>query len=233
MGSGIISYKYEKCKKFKDYNMRADAELGTRSAILRGNWRDGTPIEKKDANEEDSEEEQISSCSRFTKEANDRQFDGHNASSYDLLGVWQPPLPGKTVIDRRLEFAQSTVSKIGVLQFGIRAVRPYKAWGWTDYALLHTLCVCVLSPRALGYLCDTSMYECLQMSGRKRGNRRVTLASPTSNGGQPDLVNAYADIAAAIREFTAAIRESNAARDRERQHNGNGDHKGDDSTTGN
>ncbi|MED6180445.1 hypothetical protein PIB30_010375 [Stylosanthes scabra] len=76
--------------------------------------------------------------------------------------------PGKTVIDRRLESAQSTVSKIGVLQFGIRAVCPYKAWGWTDYATLHTL---------------------------------VTLASPTSNGGQPDLVNAYADIAVAIRAY--------------------------------
>ncbi|MED6198565.1 hypothetical protein PIB30_067633 [Stylosanthes scabra] len=62
----------------------------------------------------------------------------------------------------------------------------------------------------------------LQMPERRRGNRRVTLASPTSNGGQPDLVNAYADIAAAIREPTAAIRESNAARDRERQRNGNG-----------
>ncbi|MED6224550.1 hypothetical protein PIB30_085231 [Stylosanthes scabra] len=113
--------------------------------------------------------------------------------------------PGKTVIDRRLESAQSTVSKIGMLEFGNRAVRPYKAWGWTDYATLHTLCVCVLSPRALGYLCDTSI----------RGNRRVTLASPTRNGGQPDLVNAYADIAAAIREPATAIRESNVARDRE------------------
>ncbi|MED6163882.1 hypothetical protein PIB30_084330 [Stylosanthes scabra] len=35
MGSGIISYEYDKREKFKDYNMRADAELGTRSAILR------------------------------------------------------------------------------------------------------------------------------------------------------------------------------------------------------
>ncbi|MED6223877.1 hypothetical protein PIB30_078418 [Stylosanthes scabra] len=35
MGSGIISYEYEKREKFEDYNMRADAELGTRSAILR------------------------------------------------------------------------------------------------------------------------------------------------------------------------------------------------------
>ncbi|MED6122581.1 hypothetical protein PIB30_041037, partial [Stylosanthes scabra] len=33
--SGIISYEYEKREKFEDYNMRADAELGTRSAILR------------------------------------------------------------------------------------------------------------------------------------------------------------------------------------------------------
>ncbi|MED6200105.1 hypothetical protein PIB30_082020 [Stylosanthes scabra] len=71
------------------------------------------------------------------------------------------------------------------------------------------------------------------MPSRKRGNRRVTLASPTSNGGQPDLVNAYADIAVAIREPAAAIRESNAARDRERQRNGNGDRNGDGSTTSN
>ncbi|MED6133031.1 hypothetical protein PIB30_024556 [Stylosanthes scabra] len=35
MGSGIISYEYEKREKFEDYNMKADAELGTRSAILR------------------------------------------------------------------------------------------------------------------------------------------------------------------------------------------------------
>ncbi|MED6175362.1 hypothetical protein PIB30_077636 [Stylosanthes scabra] len=35
MGSGIIFYEYEKHEKFEDYDMRADAELGTRSAILR------------------------------------------------------------------------------------------------------------------------------------------------------------------------------------------------------
>ncbi|MED6222089.1 hypothetical protein PIB30_061077 [Stylosanthes scabra] len=33
--SGIIFYEYEKHEKFEDYDMRADAELGTRSAILR------------------------------------------------------------------------------------------------------------------------------------------------------------------------------------------------------
>ncbi|MED6223878.1 hypothetical protein PIB30_078419 [Stylosanthes scabra] len=118
--------------------------------------------------------------------------------------------------------APSTVSKIGMLQFGIRAVCPCKAWGWTDYATLHTLCyvpVCVDGK--------------LQMPGRRRGNRRVVLASPTSNGGQPDLVNVYANIAAAIRELAAAIRESNAAKDRERHRNGNDDGNGDDSTIGN
>ncbi|MED6109096.1 hypothetical protein PIB30_030430 [Stylosanthes scabra] len=90
---------------------------------------DGTPIEKKYANEEDFEEEvrvssslvmaidteerlptihrgveassraftslkQTSFCIRFTKESTDRQPAGHNASSYDLPGVWQPPLSG-------------------------------------------------------------------------------------------------------------------------------------------
>ncbi|MED6205615.1 hypothetical protein PIB30_019365 [Stylosanthes scabra] len=85
------------------------------------------PIEKKDANEKDFEEEvsasssllmdvdaderfptlhrgvevsscafappqQTSFCIRFTEELTDRQLDGHNTSSYDLLGVWQPPL---------------------------------------------------------------------------------------------------------------------------------------------
>ncbi|MED6180656.1 hypothetical protein PIB30_012254 [Stylosanthes scabra] len=29
MGSGIIFYEYEKCEKFEDFNVRADAELGT------------------------------------------------------------------------------------------------------------------------------------------------------------------------------------------------------------
>ncbi|MED6199710.1 hypothetical protein PIB30_078506, partial [Stylosanthes scabra] len=29
MGSGVIYYEYEKCNKFKDYDMKADAELGT------------------------------------------------------------------------------------------------------------------------------------------------------------------------------------------------------------
>ncbi|MED6158742.1 hypothetical protein PIB30_035572 [Stylosanthes scabra] len=29
MGSGVIYYEYEKCEKFKDHDMRADAELGT------------------------------------------------------------------------------------------------------------------------------------------------------------------------------------------------------------
>ncbi|MED6192075.1 hypothetical protein PIB30_006902 [Stylosanthes scabra] len=29
MGSGVIYYEYEKCEKFEDYNMKADAELGT------------------------------------------------------------------------------------------------------------------------------------------------------------------------------------------------------------
>ncbi|MED6157536.1 hypothetical protein PIB30_023920 [Stylosanthes scabra] len=35
MGSGIIFYEYEKHEKFEDYDTRADAELGTRSTILR------------------------------------------------------------------------------------------------------------------------------------------------------------------------------------------------------
>ncbi|MED6197906.1 hypothetical protein PIB30_061207, partial [Stylosanthes scabra] len=35
MGSGIIFYEYEKREKFEDYDTRADAELGTRSTILR------------------------------------------------------------------------------------------------------------------------------------------------------------------------------------------------------
>ncbi|MED6162591.1 hypothetical protein PIB30_071917 [Stylosanthes scabra] len=29
MGSGVIYYEYKKCEKFEDYNMKADAELGT------------------------------------------------------------------------------------------------------------------------------------------------------------------------------------------------------------
>ncbi|MED6122356.1 hypothetical protein PIB30_039028 [Stylosanthes scabra] len=29
MGSGVISYEYEKCEKFEDYDPKADAELGT------------------------------------------------------------------------------------------------------------------------------------------------------------------------------------------------------------
>ncbi|MED6127723.1 hypothetical protein PIB30_090846 [Stylosanthes scabra] len=67
------------------------------------------------------------------------------------------------------------------------------------------------------------------MSGRRRGNRRVPPASPTSDGEQPEQVNNFADIAAALRESAAAMRESNAARDREGQHNSNDD----DSTAGN
>ncbi|MED6116053.1 hypothetical protein PIB30_096501 [Stylosanthes scabra] len=29
MGNGVIYYEYEKCEKFEDYDMVADAELGT------------------------------------------------------------------------------------------------------------------------------------------------------------------------------------------------------------
>ncbi|MED6111659.1 hypothetical protein PIB30_054308 [Stylosanthes scabra] len=38
--------------------------------------------------------QQTSLCTRFTKEATDRQSDGRNALSHDILGVWQLPLSG-------------------------------------------------------------------------------------------------------------------------------------------
>ncbi|MED6157575.1 hypothetical protein PIB30_024416 [Stylosanthes scabra] len=107
--------------------------------------------------------------------------------------------------------------KIGVLQFGIRAVRPYKAWGWTDYATLHTLSVHVSGPRALGYLWSS------KMSGRGRGNRRGATASPPSDSKPPDLANDFAEIVAALRESAATMRESNAARERERESHVNED----------
>ncbi|MED6134835.1 hypothetical protein PIB30_040616 [Stylosanthes scabra] len=66
------------------------------------------------------------------------------------------------------------------------------------------------------------------MSGRGRGNRRVIPSSPASDGEQPEKVNDFADIAPAIYESTTTMRESNAARERERHHNGNGE----DSTAG-
>ncbi|MED6109377.1 hypothetical protein PIB30_031992 [Stylosanthes scabra] len=109
--------------------------------------------------------------------------------------------------------------KLGCYSCGIRTVRPYKAWGWTDYATLHTLSVRVSSPRALGYLCDMSS----KMSGRGRGNRRGVAASPASDGEQPDLSNDFAEISATLRESATAMRETNAARERERESHANGD----------
>ncbi|MED6148949.1 hypothetical protein PIB30_057738 [Stylosanthes scabra] len=44
--------------------------------------------------------------------------------------------------------------EVGSLQFGIRAVRPYRAWGWTDYASLHTLLMREIM--LIRYLCDIS-----------------------------------------------------------------------------
>ncbi|MED6225702.1 hypothetical protein PIB30_096207, partial [Stylosanthes scabra] len=117
--------------------------------------------------------------------------------------------------DRRCAWCR----KLGCYSCGIRAVRPYKAWGWTDYATLHTLSVRVSSPRALGYLCDMSS----KMSGRGRVNHRGVAASPASDGEQPDLSNDFAEIAAALRESAAAMRETNAARERERESHANGD----------
>ncbi|MED6110683.1 hypothetical protein PIB30_045118 [Stylosanthes scabra] len=133
-------------------------------------------------------------------EAADRQSASQDGPSYDLSGVWQP---------------QSSSPS----SYGIRAVRPYKAWGWTDYATLHTLSVRVSSPRALGYLCDMSSTK----SGHGRGNRRRVAASLASDGEQPDLSNDFAEIAAALRESAAAMRETNAARERERESHANGD----------
>ncbi|MED6199557.1 hypothetical protein PIB30_077052 [Stylosanthes scabra] len=80
-----------------------------------------------------------------------------------------------------------------MLQFGIRWVRPCKAWGWTGSASPHNS-VCV----------DRK----LEMSGRGRVNRRVLPASPTSNREQPKQVNEFVDIATAIRESAAAMCES-------------------------
>ncbi|MED6189222.1 hypothetical protein PIB30_093783, partial [Stylosanthes scabra] len=45
-------------------------------------------------------------------------------------------------VDRRVAMqlrASVDMLEVGSLQFGIRAVRPYRAWAWTDYASLHTL----------------------------------------------------------------------------------------------
>ncbi|MED6141856.1 hypothetical protein PIB30_107602, partial [Stylosanthes scabra] len=54
----------------------------------------------------------------------------------------------------------------------------------------------------------------LLMSGRGPGNRRVPPASPTSDREQPEQVNEFTDIVAAIRESTTAM-------DRDRLHKGN------------
>ena len=45
------------------------------------------------------------------------------------------------------------IPEIGSLQNGIRAVRHCKAWGWTDYASLHTLRMS--QSMLLGYPRDT------------------------------------------------------------------------------
>ncbi|MED6222436.1 hypothetical protein PIB30_064424 [Stylosanthes scabra] len=117
--------------------------------------------------------------------------------------------------------------KIGVLQFGIRAVHPYKAWGWTDYATLHTLSVCVFESSCLRTdhlgMRQFMLTGSSEMSGRGRGNRRVTAASPASNSEQPDLANDFAEIVVALRKSAGAMRESSAARKRERESHVNGD----------
>ncbi|MED6207875.1 hypothetical protein PIB30_039702 [Stylosanthes scabra] len=88
MGSGIIFYEYEKCEKFKDFDVRAYAELGTFKArcyhlddeasvhplrsiridpdlSIRDSGIGGmeSSNEKKDVREEDFEEEVLASSS--------------------------------------------------------------------------------------------------------------------------------------------------------------------------
>ncbi|MED6116908.1 hypothetical protein PIB30_104743 [Stylosanthes scabra] len=50
------------------------------------------------------------------------------------------------------------------LQFGIRAVRPYRAWGQTDYASLHTL----FNERNHAHRISMT-----QMAANRRNSRRV------------------------------------------------------------
>ncbi|MED6190260.1 hypothetical protein PIB30_104110 [Stylosanthes scabra] len=101
--------------------------------------------------------------------------------------------------------------EVGSLQFGIRAVRPYRAWEWTDYASLHTLLMRKIM--LLGYLCDIfCMIVCAtQMVANKRNARRVSVDSDPP-----------ADTATfiAMRDSTAAIRESATATNRAMEYMG-------------
>ncbi|MED6152231.1 hypothetical protein PIB30_089881 [Stylosanthes scabra] len=109
--------------------------------------------------------------------------------------------------------------EVGPLQFGIRAVRLYRAWGWTDYASLHTLLMREIM--LIGYLCDIScMLVCAtQMAADRRNARRVSVDfDPPAD--TATFMAAMNSMATAMPDSTAAIRESAAATNRAMEYMG-------------
>ncbi|MED6214510.1 hypothetical protein PIB30_103685 [Stylosanthes scabra] len=88
--------------------------------------------------------------------------------------------------------------EVGSLQFGIRAVRPYRAWGWTDYASLHTL----FNERNHAHRISMT-----QMAANRRNAQRVSVDSdpPADTATFMAVMNS---MVIAMRDSTAAIRES-------------------------
>ncbi|MED6165534.1 hypothetical protein PIB30_100436 [Stylosanthes scabra] len=115
--------------------------------------------------------------------------------------------------------ASVDMPEVGSLQFGIRAVRPYRAWGWTDYASLHTLLMREIM--LIGYLCDIScMIVCATQIAANRRNARRVLVDFDPPADTATFMAAMNSIATAIRDSTAAIRESAAATNRAMEYMG-------------
>ncbi|MED6178105.1 hypothetical protein PIB30_104489, partial [Stylosanthes scabra] len=79
------------------------------------------------------------------------------------------------------------------------AVRPYRAWGWTDYASLHTL-----------FIRENHM-----AANRRNARSAPVEANPPLD--TPTFVAAMNSMATAMRDSTAAMRESAAATHRAMQ----------------
>ncbi|MED6194849.1 hypothetical protein PIB30_032399 [Stylosanthes scabra] len=97
MGSGVIHYKYEKRKKFEDYDEKADAELGT-IKIRHYHFDNKSFVHPLQYWEELHRYPEYSpthsghaSAPSSPEGSSEQQPYSHDASSYDLSGVWQPP----------------------------------------------------------------------------------------------------------------------------------------------
>ncbi|MED6153478.1 hypothetical protein PIB30_102384 [Stylosanthes scabra] len=100
--------------------------------------------------------------------------------------------------------------EVGSLQFGIRAVRPYRAWGWTDYSSLHTL----FNERNHAHRISITL-----MAANRRNARRVFVDSdpPVDIA---TFMAAMNSMAIAMGDSIAAIRESAAATNRAMEYMG-------------